>query len=1178
MAEHWFDAARQGQFNRLCSLSSSWIKSRDSNGNTALMLVVQNGHTECLKLLEEEATMTNNSGLPALAIAIMCGNNTACAFLAPMEAHIVLPSKLSMLMLSAKLGNCDAVNCVAPYAQEQTGAYSETALSLAVRGNHLECVRTLLNRMPYTVADICRELSTPNTDIKLLLLERCDSLLEYDMSAFKGSIEQAPLVHDQYDQRIAFLKDTIYCLKLRLQKQSTSDDTASGHIDMSQLYELNRHIQDCHAYIQTLKHDFFKLQQDKKVMQTGYEEKLQRMHKIYAGSISSLQVKLHDNYDDCRANSLAEERGKAGTIDREIMAQVAPTPLIEQHTQVHSHPKREIGIGNALYLIDTASWAGGPAFLSEVEPPAASVDIYIQTDTPEHSVHSEDPCPDLPRAEQLSSNALVAQNESTLQQELFAKTAEVQALSNELTIMQDTIELMSVTQSRALSAKDLELEQEIEVFTGRISALSEENLKLEKQNRILQEENILLSERLEQMNNMLGRTSSISTDSLSRLSSPPAPNSLNIPILHRQETETQTDSSPFLVSVKVGDNRAITKPLLPLQQTWLIVPDQIKDSVQPSALVPALDIVHRSCQSHVDTSDAYCQVVAVDTAAAALRQEIELACQQVDEFTDRRASRTSMFVESAEKVLSIEDLKGTISCDQPDENTLMYKIEKLEQALRDRDAELSIANDKIARLEIIEQKCNNQPQNKAEDVVLSLPGEQIRNDTECSQLLSAICIPSPQNESLKASPSSIEEENKELRDQVESLRRQIIQLTHSSQKSIVPIVTASNTLTLASTKLCELAQRLKELLDGPHNIAPKTNDRILDFIEELTAEILEYSASIQSILRESVATTSIATPSAHQDLLLKDTLAQSQNNTNTDLMEAAILDNADVASIFMNQVGRRNVDGETALMIASKYNSLEVAKLLAPHEANCVRKDGMTALAIALYNKNMGMATLLSAYEGPGSIFKNDPVDSSSDPPASAMILAARHHDVVSVWTLLKTHARYQDEQGRTALMHAAEHGFDIIVHLLAESEAGMQDVDGYTGLMIAANLGYTLVITELRDYEAGMQCARGYTALMYAAAAGHKDAVAALAPFEACIQTCASEGNPNNNSAITNPACEVSETTGITALMLAVEAGSVDCVNILWPLEHHINDAQGMAPIHYACSEPMRNLLRSYQ
>ena len=162
--------------------------------------------------------------------------------------------------------------------------------------------------------------------------------------------------------------------------------------------------------------------------------------------------------------------------------------------------------------------------------------------------------------------------------------------------------------------------------------------------------------------------------------------------------------------------------------------------------------------------------------------------------------------------------------------------------------------------------------------------------------------------------------------------------------------------------------------------------------------------------------------------------------------------------------------------------------------------------------------------------------------------------------------------------MHAAEHGFDIIVHLLAESEAGMQDVDGYTGLMIAANLGYTLVITELRDYEAGMQCARGYTALMYAAAAGHKDAVAALAPFEACIQTCASEGNPNNNSTITNPACEVSETTGITALMLAVEAGSVDCVNILWPLEHHINDAQGMAPIHYACSEPMRNLLRSYQ
>lgn len=1157
MAEHWFDAARQGHFNRLCALSPSWIKSRDSNGNTALMLAVQSGHSECLKLLEEEATMTNNSGLTALAIAIMCGNNTACAFLAPMEAHILLPSRLSMLMLAAKLGNCNAVNCVAPYAQGQDRIGSETALGLAVKGNHLECVRTLLNRIQYTVTDICNELSTPNIDIKLLLLERCDSLLEYDMSVSRSSIEHLPLMREQYDQRVSFLKDIVHCLKTRSQPQNVPDNIIPSNVDVPQLHELNRHIQDCHAYIQTLKHDFFKLQQSKKAAQKAYEEKLQRMHKIYASSISSIQMKIHaKDSGDFHTIDLAKEHNEVDTMDYGVMVQQSPILRTEADTQTHSRSQRNIAVGDGLPSITTASWSGGPELLPDDKSfHMLLVDVCVQTDAP------------------------VALSVEDLQHELLAKTAEIQALSDELTVMQSTIEHMSVTQSRTLTAKDLELEQEIEVFTERISSLSEENLRLEKQNRVLQEENALLSEKIEQMSNELMEANRTPVDSVTRLPSPPINDGLDAILLSRDETGTQTDPSMYLVSVRVGDDRVITEPLLPLQQIWTIVPNPLDSTLLSPTSTLTPETAHRSCQSGVDTSDACCQAVEIDTTATALRQEVELACQQVDEFNDRRATRTSMFVESAEKMLGTDDIEGDISCDQSNENELVYKIEKLEQALRDKDAELSIANDKIIRLETIEQKCTVQSRFIEDESVLTLPSNQVRNDTECSQLLSTICTTSPQNGDSKVSPSSTEEENRELRKQIESLRKRIIQLTYSSQKSIMPIVTASNTLASASAKLCELAQRLKELLDGPHNTVPKdSNDDALSFIEELTAEILEYSASIQSILQESAANTPIITPSMHRDILLNGVSPQSQSSTNTDLMEAAILDNVDVASIFLNQVGRRNVDGETALMIASKYNSLEVAKLLAQHEANCVRKDGMTALAIALYNKNLEMATLLSAYEGLGSNSKNGPLSNNGDIQDSALILAARHHDVVSVWTLLKTHARYQDDQGRTALMHAAEHGFDIIVHLLAELEAGMQDIDGYTGLMIAANLGHTPVIAELRDHESGMQCARGYTALMYAAAAGHKDAVAALAPFEAGIQTNIPIGGAADNPDSSQPACETSETTGITALMLAVETGSAECVNILWPLEHHIHDAQGMAPIHYACSESMRNLLRSYQ
>lgn len=147
--------------------------------------------------------------------------------------------------------------------------------------------------------------------------------------------------------------------------------------------------------------------------------------------------------------------------------------------------------------------------------------------------------------------------------------------------MQSTIEHIFVTQSRELSAKDLELEQEIEIFTERISTLSEDNLRLEKQNRTLQEENTLLSERIKKVENTNEDSSAIPADSVTRLPSPSVNDDLGIAFPHRDEAGIQTDPSYCLVSVKIGDDRAITEPLLPLQQAWLVIPGQRK---KPSRL------------------------------------------------------------------------------------------------------------------------------------------------------------------------------------------------------------------------------------------------------------------------------------------------------------------------------------------------------------------------------------------------------------------------------------------------------------------------------------------------------------------------------------------------------------------------------------------------------------------
>lgn len=201
----------------------------------------------------------------------------------------------------------------------------------------------------------------------------------------------------------------------------------------------------------------------------------------------------------------------------------------------------------------------------------------------------------------------------------------------------------------------------------------------------------------------------------------------------------------------------------------------------------------------------------------------------------------------------------------------------------------------------------------------------------------------------------------------------------------------------------------------------------------------------------------------------------------TQLMQAAIANDAVVAGRFVHLAGYRNSAGLTALMLAASLGHAESTQLLAMSEAQmrtqaCVRVNqwvfqGATALMFAAGFGHSGCVKHLCSRE-------------------ARMAEAYKH---------------------RTALMAACYFGHSSCAKILAPHEAGMRDVRGRTALMYAAEAGSVKCAQCLISKEAGMVTSKaddrrsGWTALLFAVQEGSYECIRVLAPLEAHISGAAS-------------------------------------------------------------------------
>ncbi|TNJ26629.1 Kinase, NEK [Giardia muris] len=198
--------------------------------------------------------------------------------------------------------------------------------------------------------------------------------------------------------------------------------------------------------------------------------------------------------------------------------------------------------------------------------------------------------------------------------------------------------------------------------------------------------------------------------------------------------------------------------------------------------------------------------------------------------------------------------------------------------------------------------------------------------------------------------------------------------------------------------------------------------------------------------------------------------ANTLNQGDTELMRCAREGDREGCVRHLDQAGRQDSKGMTALMFASEHNHLECVKLLVEHEAQLQRYNGMTAQMIAAYKGHASVVEYLRQYE-----------------------------------------SLMQDERGWTSLHFAAYRNMASLVPLLLH-EAQMVDIIGSTALIVAASYGYDRVVEQLVEYEHGMATTGGHfgpgvTALMHAAYVGSERCIQILLPYEAHLRT--PEGKP---------------------------------------------------------------------
>ena len=161
------------------------------------------------------------------------------------------------------------------------------------------------------------------------------------------------------------------------------------------------------------------------------------------------------------------------------------------------------------------------------------------------------------------------------------------------------------------------------------------------------------------------------------------------------------------------------------------------------------------------------------------------------------------------------------------------------------------------------------------------------------------------------------------------------------------------------------------------------------------------------------------------------------------LLKAAENNDVPMAKHFIKSAKQVNEAGETALIVAAKHGSLDVAKLLAKQEAGIKDNQGKTALMWA--GDNVEMVKLLIKHEA--GIKDNN--------GWTALMWAEEKQNKDLLLAHLPAEAGIQDPDGLTALMWSAKTGKDISVKILADYELGKKNTEGKTASELARESGY---------------------------------------------------------------------------------------------------------------------------
>ncbi|TNJ27979.1 Ankyrin repeat protein 2 [Giardia muris] len=250
----------------------------------------------------------------------------------------------------------------------------------------------------------------------------------------------------------------------------------------------------------------------------------------------------------------------------------------------------------------------------------------------------------------------------------------------------------------------------------------------------------------------------------------------------------------------------------------------------------------------------------------------------------------------------------------------------------------------------------------------------------------------------------------------------------------------------------------------------------------------------------------------------------------TNLMLFARVGRADYVAKYLQELGRHDSTGKTALIHATRHGHYEcVLQLL--DEISIVDSTGKDALTYAIETGHEDCAILIMTH--------NSGLDTTFVKEHTPLMLAATMGNYQAVKNYLH-HARKKDGQGRTALSLAAERGHQKCAQLLLD-EACQADYQGQTALMYAARKGRTKTVQVLL-LEAGKSTEDGKTALMFAAEAGNVG----------CVKLLLSEARKQDDN-------------GMTALMYAARSSHKDVVAVLVEHEQGVYDNKGRPALSYA-------------